>query len=153
VVRVLLTELSHHAGQIILVAVHLIVGGEAEGQPFTGHEIFEPSADDVAEAFLGGGDFEPHDLEPAGNGLCRLCHVLVLDDLRHVRMFGQPGDERQQVALTCAVIADDENALVVGGRVELQVRDHEVAQLLGHALRDHKRLDELPHGIGRVRLL
>ena len=27
------------------------------------------------------------------------------------------------------------------------------AQLLGHALRDHERLDELPHGGGRVRLL
>ena len=68
-------------------------------------------------------------------------------------MFGQPGDERQQVALARAVVADDEDALVVGGRLELQVGDHQIAQLLGHALRDHERLDELPHGGGRVRLL
>ena len=57
------------------------------------------------------------------------------------------------MALTRAVVADDENALVVGGRLELEVGDHQIAQLLGHALRDHERLDELPHGGGGVRLL
>jgi hypothetical protein len=50
------------------------------------------------------------------------------------RMFGQTGNHRQQVALAGAVVADDENALVVGGRFELQVGDHQVAQLLGHSL-------------------
>jgi hypothetical protein len=52
------------------------------------------------------------------------------------------------VALTCAVVADDEDALVVGGRLELKVGDHQIAQLLGHALRDHERLNELPDGGG-----
>ncbi len=60
----------------------------------------------------------------------------------------KPGNQRQQVALTCAVVADDEDALVVGGRLELEVGDHQIAQLLGHALRDHERLNELPHGGG-----
>ena len=32
VVRVLLVELRHHGGQVVLVAVHLVVGREAEGQ-------------------------------------------------------------------------------------------------------------------------
>ena len=49
-------------------------------------------------------------------------------------MFGQTGNERQQVALACAVVADNEDALVVSGRLELQVGDNDVAQLLGHAL-------------------
>ena len=134
VVGVLLVELRHHVGQVVLVAVHLIVGGEVEGQPFARHEVFEPAADDVAQALLRGGDFQANDFELPGDRLCRLRHVLVLDDLRHVGVFGQPGDERQQVALARAVVADDEDALVVGGRLELQVGDHQVAQLLGHAL-------------------
>ena len=134
VVGVLLVELRHHVRQVVLVAVHLVVGGKAEGQPFARHEVFEPAADDVAQTLFRGGDFQANDLELPGDRLRRLRHVLVLDDLRHVGMFGQPGNEREQMALACAVVADDQNALVVGGRLELQIGDHQIAQLLGHAL-------------------
>ena len=82
-----------------------------------------------------------------------LATSLSLTTFSHVGMFGQPGNERQQMALASAVVADDQNALVVGGRLELQVGDHDLAQLLGHSLRDHEGLDELPNGIGRIRLL
>ena len=67
VVGVLLVELRHHVGQVVLVAVHLIVGGEGERQPLAGHEVFEPAADDVAQALLRGGDFQPDDLELPGD--------------------------------------------------------------------------------------
>ena len=43
--------------------------------------------------------------------------------------------------------------LLSAGDLELEVGDHQIAQLLGHALRDHERLDELPDGGGGIRLL
>src|SRR5205807_1330433 len=64
----------------------------------------------------------------------------------------QPGNQREQVTLSCAVVSDDENAFSIGRRLDLKIGNHQIAQLLGHSLRDDERLDELPHGIGRTRL-
>ncbi len=44
--------------------------------------------------------------------------------------------------LTGAVVADDHETPVVGRILELKLRDDEVTQLLGHAVRDHKGLDK-----------
>ena len=35
----------------------------------------------------------------------------------------------------------------------MKIRDDQIAQLLGHPVRDDERLDELANGVGRVRLL
>ena len=52
------------------------------------------------------------------------------------------------MALTCAVVAYDQDALGVGSGLELKIRDHQIAQLFGHALRDNERLNEVPDGGG-----
>ena len=80
-VGILLVELRHHAGQVVLIAVHLIVSGKVERQPLLRHEVFESAADDVAQALLSGGEFQTNDLEFPGDGFRRPRNVLVLDDL------------------------------------------------------------------------
>ena len=57
------------------------------------------------------------------------------------------------MALTCAVVADDQDALVVGGFQKLKIRDDQIGELLGHPVRDDEGLDKLAKVIGRVRLL
>ena len=52
--------------------------------------------------------------------------------------------------LTGAVVADDQQPLVVHGLVELKLRNDQVDQLLGHLLGDDVGLDKLPGGSGLV---
>ena len=92
-IGILLVELHHHVRQVVLVAIHLIVCWEGERQPFVRHEVFEPAADDVAETLLRGWEFEPHDLELPGDRLRSFRNILVLDDLHHARILGQPRNE------------------------------------------------------------
>ena len=51
-----------------------------------------------------------------------------------------------------AVIADNEHSLVICRLMELEVGKHEFLQLFGHAIGDHKGLNELSYGIGRIAL-
>jgi hypothetical protein len=153
VVGVLLVEEPHELGQVVLVALHLVVGREVERDALARQVILEPSADDLAQAGLGGRDLQSDDLELPGDGLGLVGDRLATDMPEQVGGLGQARDQRQQVALAGSVIADDEQPLVVGGREELEIRDEQFVQLLGHAIRDHERLDQLPHGVGRVGLL
>ena len=54
------------------------------------------------------------------------------------------------MGLAGAVVADDQQALVVGGLLELQLRDDEIGELFGHLVRDYVGFDELPR---RLRLV
>ena len=49
-------------------------------------------------------------------------------------MLGYSRDDGHQVGLTCSVISDDENAFVVCGLAELQLRKHKLAEQFGHAV-------------------
>ena len=153
VIGVLLAELRHHGGQVVLVAVHLVVGWEAEGDSLIAEEVLDPAADDVPQALLGRGDLEADHLELPGDRLRPVRHSLVLDDFHHVGLLGDARDQREQVALACAVVADDEDALVVGRFQKLKIREDKIGQLLGHPVRDDERLNELTGILGRFRLL
>ena len=52
-------------------------------------------------------------------------------------------NNRHEMGLTGAVGGDDEDALLLGGteRVVTKSRDDDVAELIGHAIGDHERLD------------
>ena len=69
---------------------------------------------------------------------------------REIAVFGQGGDHGHEVRLTGAVVADDQQPLVVHGLVELKLRNDEVDQLLGHLLGDDVGLDKLPGSSGLV---
>jgi hypothetical protein len=58
------------------------------------------------------------------------------------------------MALAGAIVADNENALVVRRLEELQIREDEMGQLVGHPIRDDESLDELTGMgmLGRFRL-
>jgi hypothetical protein len=95
VVGVLLAEELHHPREVVLVALHLVVGRKAERNPFACQEILKPAADDLAQARLGGGDLQSDDLELAGDGLGAGRHRLVLDDLHQVGLLSDTGYQRE----------------------------------------------------------
>ena len=90
--RVFFAELRHHIGQVILIAIDLIVSGKNERQTLVDHEIFKSAADDVAQAFLRGRDLKPDNLEFSGDCLRSLSHLGVSYDSQHVLMLGQTGN-------------------------------------------------------------
>ena len=67
-----------------------------------------------------------------------------------IGVLGKAGDHRHEVGLTGAVVADDQQALVVGGLVELELGNDQTHQLLRHLLGNDVGLDKLP---GRSRFV
>ena len=57
------------------------------------------------------------------------------------------------MALAGAVVADNEDALVIRRFQKLKIREDEIGQLVGHPVRDDERLNELTCFLGRFRLL
>ena len=65
-------------------------------------------------------------------------------------MLGYGRNDGHEVRLAGSVIADDENAFVVRGLAELQLRKHELAEQLGHAVGNDERLDQATRICGGV---
>ena len=61
-------------------------------------------------------------------------------------MLGNGGYDRHQVRFARAVVADDQQSLVVGGPVELELGEHHGRQLLGHLVGDHVAAHQLAGG-------
>ena len=120
--------------------------GDAEG----GQALLELAGHDVAERHGGGADLGADDLEPAGDGLRRLRRFRVREFRRQPGMFGDRGDRRHQMRLAGAVIADDQDTLVVGGPVVAELGEDQVRQPLGHVVGDDIASHQAP---GRFRLV
>jgi hypothetical protein len=67
-------------------------------------------------------------------------------------MLGDSRYDGHQVRFTCSIVAHDENALVVCGLAELQLREDEIAEHFSHSVRDDKCLDQSARIRGRVGL-
>ena len=93
-----------------------------------------------------------NDLEAAGNVGRGGAHAFVADVGHHVGELGHGREHRHQMRLARAVIADDEDALVVDGAVEAQLGDDHVGQRVGHAVGDDVGAHEVDGalGLGRV---
>jgi hypothetical protein len=57
-------------------------------------------------------------------------------------MLGDRRNDGHEVRFTGAVIANDEKAFIVGGLAELQLRKHELAEHLRHAVGDDECFDQ-----------
>ena len=83
------------------------------------------------------------DLELAGDGLGRLGHLGVAEHGQVGGVFRDQREHRHQVRFTGAVVADDQDALVVDGHVERELRDHHLGEALRHLVGDDVGRDEL----------
>jgi hypothetical protein len=103
---------------------------------------------DVAQGHGGCADFGSNHLEPSADLARGGRYFLVVQACSQIAVFGQGGNDGQQVRLAGAVIADDQEPLVVHGLVELKLRNDKVDQLVGHLLGDDIGLDKLPGDSG-----
>ena len=70
--------------------------------------------------------------------------------LGEIAVLGERGEHRHEVRLAGAVVADDQQTLVVLWRVVTEMRQHDVADLLGHPVRDDVRLDQAARLLGGI---
>src|SRR5258707_3581217 len=56
------------------------------------------------------------------------------------------------MGFACAVIADDHQSLIVGGSIELEVRNDQRDDLLGHFFRNYIGRNELLGSVGLIRV-
>ena len=107
-------ERGHHLLEGALVAGGLGGAREGEDDPERRQAILELAGHDVAQGHGGRADLGADDLEAAGDALRRFRGLRVRELGRQPGVFGDPGDHRHQMRLAGAVVADDQQPLVVG---------------------------------------
>ena len=122
---VLLVEGGHHLFEGALVVGYLVPRREAVVDPPTGQGFLELGADELAEVHRRGAELGAGDLELAGDAPQGVGNARVRERVEEVRALGDRGDDGHEVRLARAVVADDEEALVVGRLVELELRDQD----------------------------
>ncbi len=143
VVGILLVEGSHHLFEGALVVGHLVRGREGIRHAHGGQVLLQFGHEDVAQGHGSRADFGSDHLEAAADLARGTRHALVVQMDREIAIFGKGGDHGHEVRLTGAVVADDQQPLVIHGLVELKLRNDQVDQLLGHLLGDDVGLDKL----------
>ncbi|MEI2688594.1 MAG: hypothetical protein V9H69_02355 [Anaerolineae bacterium] len=126
-----------------LLLLTWLAGGKVYVDAQVGEEQLDLIQHDVAQALLHAADLAAQDLEAAGHRAGRHAHGRVTHGWRQVGVLGQRRHHRHQVRLAGAVVADDQHPLVVHRPVDLQLLEHQVDQLIGHAVRDDVGLHEL----------
>ena len=124
-------ERRHHVLEGALVVRDGVAGREAVVDVPARQRLLELRADERAEVHGRGAELGARDLEPARDALRRAGDPGV----GRTDEIGPLGDGRQhghQVGLAGAVVADDQEALVVGGLVDLDLRDHDIREPLRH---------------------
>jgi len=126
VVWILLVKRGHHLFEGPLVVGDL--AGIREGVSHAhGSQVLLQLADkDVPQRHGGGPDLGADHLELAGDPLRGLCHLRVAQGGKQIRVLGDAGDHRHQVRLTRAVVTNDKKRFVIGGLIELQVRENDL---------------------------
>ena len=93
--------------------------------------LLELRADERAEVHGRGAELGARDLEPAGDALRRAGDPRV-DRTDEIGPLGDGRQHGHQVGLAGAVVADDQEALVVGRLVDLDLRDDDIREPLRH---------------------
>ncbi len=151
-VRVLLLERIHHLDEGVLVVGHLGRERELVGDAEVGELVLDRGAEDVPERHRSRADLGAQHLEPAGYAPGLVRDERVGRGRSHLGVLRDGRDDGHQVRLARAVVADDEQPLVVRRLVELELPEREPRELLGHPLGDHEGLDEAPGLVLGVRL-
>ncbi len=152
VVGMLLVEGGHHLFEGALVVGHLIRGREGIRHARCGQVLLQFGHEDVAQGHGGRADLGSDHLEAAADLARSSRHALVVQMRCEIAVFSQGGDHGHEVRLTGAVVADDQQPLVVHGLFELKLRNDQTGQLFGHLPGDGIGLDKLPGSSGLVRV-
>ena len=106
--------------------------------------------EDVAQGHGGRADLGPDHLKPPADLSGGAGHALVVQMGCEIAVFSQGRDHGHEVRFTGAVVAYDQQPLVVHGLVELKLGNDQADQLLGHLRGDHVGLDKLSGSGGLV---
>ena len=134
-VGVPLVERRHHVLEGPLVVRDRVPGREAVVDAPPRQRLLELRADERAKVHGGRAELGADDPEPAGDAACGAGDERA-DRVDEIRALGDRGDDRHQVGLARAVVPDDEETLVVGRFVNLDLRNHDRRKPLRH-LRAH----------------
>ena len=134
----------------ILVVRDLVRGRELVRDPECLQMLLELGADDIAQRHHDRTDLGADDLEATGDGADLLSDRRVAEALGEIAVLGETGEHRHEVRLAGAVVADDQQTFVVLWRVVPEMRQHDVADLLRHPVRDDVRLDQAARLLGGI---
>ncbi|MCG3137503.1 MAG: hypothetical protein HJJLKODD_01349 [Phycisphaerae bacterium] len=150
VVGMLLVEGGHHLFERTFVIGHLVCGREGIGHAHCGQVLLQFGDEDVAQGHGSRADLGSDYLEPPADLARGAGHALVVQMRCEIAVFSQSGDHGHEVRFTGAIVAHDQQPLVVHGLVELKLRNDQTDQLLGHLLGDDIGLDKLSGSSGLV---
>ena len=88
----------------------------------------------IAEAHRSGADFDAQHLELACDDGSFLTETLILGQFQHVLVRSNGRDNAHQVRFTCAIVADQQDTLVVDDVFQLQLGENLCADELGHVV-------------------
>ena len=137
-------ECGHHFLEAPLVVGHFIGGREAVADAQRFEMLFQLRHQDVPQGHRGRPDLRSHDLESARNAFRGVGDLGVSQTCRERSVFGERRHDRHEVRLAGAVVADNQKALVVGRKIELQLGNGQTHEPFCHLLRNDVGLDELP---------
>ena len=142
-VRVHLGKGHHHIFDETLVVFDIRkIWNVERNSPFV-EIVFDEAKEDFAQAHRHAADFHAQDFEFPGDAFCFLSKRLVLQFLEIARICGNGGEDAHQMRFTCAIIADDEHAMIVHDMIHLQLLDDRSFKVLGHLVAHDIRLDVL----------
>ena len=116
-----LVEHGHHFLKGSLAAGDVCGGREGKRHTERLQPLLDLSEDNVPQRHGSRTDLCADHLEPAGHAP-RGFHGLRIGQIRYQpRVLSDPGNDRHQMRLACAVIADDQKPFVVGGLVVFEL--------------------------------
>ena len=139
-------ERGHHLLEGALVVRNLVSRREAVVDPPSCQRLLELRADELAEVHRRGAELGADHLEFSGGPSSGVGNARVRKRVEELRVLGDRGDNGHKVRLPGPVVPDDKEPLVVGRLVELDLRDQDRRDLLGHLLAHDIGRHELPGG-------
>ena len=125
-------ERGHHLLERLLVVRDRVPRRETVVDAPAGQRLLELRADERPQVHRGGAQLRPRHLEPPGDAPRGVRQSRMRHRVAERRPLSDGRDDGHQVRLAGSVVADDQHPLVVRRPVELQLRDQDGRELVGH---------------------
>jgi len=149
-VGMLLVEGGHHLFEGVLIVGNLICGRKGIRHAHCGQVLLQFGHEDVAQGHGGRANLGSDHLEAPADLARGAGHALVVQMRCEIAVFSQSGDHGHEMRFTGAIVAHDQQPLIVHGLVELKLGNDQAGQLFGHLRGDDIGLDKLPGSGGLV---
>ena len=145
-------ELGHHIFKGPFMACDGSGFGELIVHPKLIKTFFQLGHQNVTQRHSSGTNFSTNYLESTGNLRCRIADTRVVQFFQQRGVCGKTGDHRHQMRLTCAVVTNNQQALVIDRHIELQLRNDKMDEPFSHFLRNNIGAHECMCGTRFVRV-